>query len=57
MGAAIEGAFPESSVELKPGGRGDFVVTADGRTIYDKRRQGDRFPSEGEILAALAADG
>ncbi|MGA0058659.1 MAG: Rdx family protein [Planctomycetota bacterium] len=53
----MEGAFPESSVELKPGGRGDFVVTADGRTIYDKRRQGDRFPSEGEILAALAADG
>lgn len=40
-------------MELKPGGRGDFVVTADGNKVFDKRQQGDRFPEESEILAAL----
>jgi predicted Rdx family selenoprotein len=44
-------------VELKPGGRGDFVVTVDGRRIFDKRRQGDRFPDESEILSALRGGG
>jgi selT/selW/selH-like putative selenoprotein len=40
-------------VDLKPGGRGDFVVTVDGRKVFDKKRQGGRFPEESEILEAL----
>jgi predicted Rdx family selenoprotein len=36
-----------------PGGRGDFVVTVDGRRIWDKRSMGDRFPDAAEIVAML----
>ena len=31
----------------KPGGKGDFLVTADGSVLWDKRRRDDdRFPTE-----------
>ena len=41
-------------METKPGGRGDFVVKADGALLWDKkRRDGDRFPQHDEILRQL----
>jgi predicted Rdx family selenoprotein len=40
-------------VELIRGGGGDFIVIADGREIWNKRRQGDQFPETGAILAEL----
>ncbi len=36
-----------------PGGRGDFIVTVDGRRVWDKRSMGDRFPEHGEVLSRL----
>jgi len=41
-------------VDKKPGGRGDFVVTVDGRLLWDKRGREGRFPEPDEILAKLA---
>jgi selT/selW/selH-like putative selenoprotein len=38
---------------LKPGGRGDFVVTVDGQRVWDKRKQGDEFPDEAALVASL----
>lgn len=47
---------PKAKVETKPGGRGDFVVTADGVRLWDKRRRSDdRFPEPAEILKQLPA--
>ena len=41
-------------METKPGGRGDFVVKADGALLWDKkRRDGDRFPQHDEVLRQL----
>lgn len=40
-------------MDKKPGGRGDFVVTVDGR-LLDKRGREGRFPEPDEILAKLA---
>ncbi|MCC6782668.1 MAG: Rdx family protein [Planctomycetes bacterium] len=57
MGAAIQKAFPEAKVELKPGGRGDFIVTVDGRQLWDKKRQGDQFPEPKVIVAAIRPAG
>ena len=39
-------------VELIKGGRGAFLVVADGKTVFDKVAVG-RFPNESEILDAL----
>ena len=38
-----------------PGGRGDFIVTADGRRLWDKRGDGSGFPAPEEILRRLEA--
>lgn len=46
--------MPGAEVEIKPGGKGDFIVTADGRVLWDKRRKnGDEFPPESVIVDAL----
>jgi selT/selW/selH-like putative selenoprotein len=37
-----------------PGGRGDFLVKADGVTVWDKRKTGE-FPSNEAIVEKLAA--
>jgi len=45
---------PRAVVDKKPGGRGDFVVTVDGKLLWDKRhRDGDRFPDAEQILSQL----
>lgn len=53
MGAAIEAAQPKARVALKPGGRGDFIVTVDGRELWNKRAMDDEFPDEQHIVRAL----
>ena len=37
---------------LKKGGRGVFDVTADGKLVFSKYKQG-RFPEHSEVIAAL----
>jgi selT/selW/selH-like putative selenoprotein len=45
---------PHAVVDKKPGGRGDFLVTVDGKLLWDKKsRDGDRFPEADEILRQL----
>lgn len=53
MGAAIESQIPDAAVELIPGGRGDFIVVANDRKLWDKRAMGDEFPEHEAILSAL----
>lgn len=36
-----------------PGGRGDFIVTVDGKKLWDKRRMDDEFPEPAVILAKM----
>lgn len=55
MAVEIERAFPGTKVELVPGGRGDFIVTADARCLWDKRKMGDEFPEPSAIVSALRA--
>ena len=38
-----------------PGGRGDFVVKADGKLLWDKQGREGRFPEPQEIVGKLAA--
>ena len=46
---------PKAAVDKKPGGRGDFVVVADGKLLWDKRNREGRFPEPSEILGQLPA--
>lgn len=54
MAAEIERAFPGTTVELVPGGRGDFIVSSGDQRLWDKRKMGDEFPESAVILEALA---
>jgi len=53
LAAEIKTQFNEADVALVPGGRGDFVVTADGSQLWDKRRMGDEFPDPAAIIEKL----
>lgn len=44
-------------MELIEGGRGDFIVTADGTELWNKRQMGDEFPEHGVILQRLQPQG
>jgi len=55
LAAAIRKQSPDAEVEIKPGGRGDFIVVADGQKLWDKRRNGDEFPDEEALLEELRA--
>lgn len=55
LGADIRKAFPDAKVDLIPGGRGDFIVTADGRELWNKRAMDDEFPEPSAIVAKLRA--
>ncbi|MBK9385074.1 MAG: Rdx family protein [Planctomycetes bacterium] len=53
MGAAIQKAHPAAEIQLQPGGRGDFIVTVDGKKLWDKRAMDDEFPEHDQILSQL----
>ena len=44
--------MPGAEVEIVPGGRGEFTVTADGRTLWNKQVQGS-FPDPKALVAEL----
>jgi len=50
----VQKAHPDAKVEIKPGGRGDFVVTIDDERVWDKKGRDGRFPEPKEILARCA---
>ncbi len=45
--------MPKANVDIKPGGKGDFLVSVDGRRIWDKRGKDGDFPRNEQILTAL----
>ena len=47
--------MPGARVDLVEGGKGDFVVIADGATVWDKKRVEGRFPEPSEVLDRLRA--
>jgi selT/selW/selH-like putative selenoprotein len=50
----MQKALPQAKIVQKPGGKGDFIVTVDGKQLWDKkRRSDDRFPEPREILGQL----
>jgi len=53
LGAKLEQTFPESTVELIPGGRGDFIVTVDQRVVWDKKQMNNNFPDEDRLVNGL----
>lgn len=55
MATEIRAVFPNATVELVPGGKGDFIVVADGKSLWNKREAG-RFPETGEIVPHLKDD-
>jgi selT/selW/selH-like putative selenoprotein len=42
----------EHEAEIRPGGKGQFDVFADGKVVFSKREQ-KRFPETDEVLNAL----
>ncbi len=53
MGADITKSFPKAKVDIKPGGKGDFIVTVDGKQIWNKRQMNDEFPEPAQILGKM----
>jgi predicted Rdx family selenoprotein len=54
LATAIEAAHPDAKVEKKPGGKGDFLVTVDGKQLWNKRAHPEtRFPEHHEVLSQL----
>ena len=52
LAARIKDQLPGAEIELARGGKGDFIVTADGVTLWDKRKTGN-FPDEVKLVSAL----
>ena len=46
--------MPGAEIQLVRGGRGDFIVEADGELLWDKRSRGS-FPDDARIVADLRA--
>jgi selT/selW/selH-like putative selenoprotein len=53
LAAAISKAHPKATIDKKPGGRGDFRVTVDGKVVWDKNGKDRDFPSPEQVLKQL----
>lgn len=53
MAAALKKTFPDAETELVRGGRGDFIVTVDGRELWNKNASGRGFPEPEQIVEQL----
>lgn len=54
MEEEILGKFPDAKIEMKIGGRGDFIVEVDDKIIFSKKELSpERFPENGEILKLI----
>ena len=53
LAAEINRAHPDAKVELIDGGRGDFIVKADGVELWNKNASGRGFPEHSQILERL----
>lgn len=53
MAAKIQKAIPGTAVELVKGGKGAFIVIADGKELWNKRAMGDEFPNEEKLVRSM----
>jgi len=53
LAAKLQAAIPDLEIKLVGGGRGDFIVTVDSDSIWDKRTMGDKFPDESDIVSEV----
>jgi predicted Rdx family selenoprotein len=53
LAAKIQKALPAAKVDLIKGGKGAFIVTADGQQIWNKREMGDEFPDEDKLVLEM----
>jgi len=53
LAAAIRSEFPDATLDLIPGGGGNFIVIADGEQLWHKLQMGDEFPESEVILQKL----
>jgi len=55
LAAAIASAHPGAKVVNKPGAKGDFKVTVNGKQVWNKLSHPEtRFPEHDEVLSQLA---
>jgi selT/selW/selH-like putative selenoprotein len=52
LAAAITRAVPQAEIELVPGGRGEFTVTAGDQTLWSKFDRGG-FPDENKLAQQI----
>jgi selT/selW/selH-like putative selenoprotein len=55
LAAKIKKAIPDAAVDLIKGSKGVFIVTADGREVWNKKMMGDKFPDEEKLVNELAS--
>jgi predicted Rdx family selenoprotein len=55
LAATLQKKFPSAKITTNPGRRGDFLVKADGKVVWDKHAMDGKFPTEAQVLAALPA--
>lgn len=53
LAATLKKKFPKATITTSPGRRGDFLVKADGKVLWDKHAMDGKFPTEAQILSAL----
>jgi predicted Rdx family selenoprotein len=53
LAAKIKRAFPEAEVDLVKGGKGTFIVTADGKELWNKHEMDDEFPDEDKLVSRM----
>lgn len=56
MEAKIHATFPDAKVDLIKGGRGDFIVHADGKLLWHRKEQNLEFPDPDHIVQTLQSD-
>jgi len=53
LAAKIQKAIPGAKVDLIKGGKGAFIVIADGKELWNKRQMGDDFPEEDKLVSQM----
>jgi selT/selW/selH-like putative selenoprotein len=53
LAAKIQKSYPGTDVDLIKGGKGAFIVTVDGKQIWNKREMDDEFPDEAKLVGEM----
>jgi hypothetical protein len=53
LAAKIQKSIPGAKVDLIKGQKGAFIVTADGKELWNKREMGNEFPDEDKLVTEM----